>query len=147
MLIVSLVIGGVLLVALLLFIILRSKKSGRPCPQCRRVLRAEWAKCPFCNWKPSPRLEFLSEPNKGSSRPLDVAQITIGSGAGNIITIADPGVSHEHCEIRFVNGGFECLDFGSTNGVYINGERRKSVRLQRGDYIRCGNTEFRFWDE
>ena len=44
--------------------------------------------------------------------------------------LTDTGVSRKHVGIRRVDGGFELADLGSTNGVYVNGEkvaRRRST--------------------
>ena len=40
--------------------------------------------------------------------------------------------------------GYELADLGSTNGVYVNGERVAKRKLQLGDVIRVGATEMIF---
>ena len=66
---------------------------------------------------------------------------TIGSVAGNTVVLADPAVSKKHAGIRKVNGAYELADFGSTNGVYVNGHKVPKKTLEQGDIIRVGNTE------
>lgn len=61
--------------------------------------------------------------------------------SGNTIVLADPGVSRKHAGIRRDEGAYELADFGSTNGVYVNGQRVPKKALAAGDVVRVGNTE------
>jgi pSer/pThr/pTyr-binding forkhead associated (FHA) protein len=76
--------------------------------------------------------------------PLDKPVVSIGSVQGNDIVINDPSVSRKHIGIRKVDGGYEVADFGSTNGVFVNGERCPKKQLSIGDVIRVGNIEMVF---
>jgi pSer/pThr/pTyr-binding forkhead associated (FHA) protein len=69
---------------------------------------------------------------------------TIGSVPGNDLVIPDTSVSRKHVGIRRVEGGYEVADFGSTNGIYVNGERTPKKKLSVGDVIRVGNIEMIF---
>jgi len=68
--------------------------------------------------------------------------ITIGRSTGNNVVINDTLVSKSHCQIiQDSNGNYRLIDNNSTNGTYINGERRHGeVRLNQSDIIRIGNT-------
>ena len=75
---------------------------------------------------------------------LDKQVVTIGSVPGNDIVISDPSVSRKHIGIRRVEGGYEVADFGSTNGVFVNGDRVPKKKLAIGDVVRVGNIEMIF---
>jgi len=64
--------------------------------------------------------------------------------ATNDIVINDPSISRKHVGFRKVEGGYEVADFGSTNGVFVNGERMPKKKLAIGDVVRVGNTEIVF---
>ena len=73
--------------------------------------------------------------------PLERDVTTIGSVDGNTVLLKDTGVSRKHVGIRKVGGGFELADLGSTNGVFVNGEKAARRRLVAGDIIRIGTSE------
>ncbi len=71
--------------------------------------------------------------------------ITIGREVGNDVVIPSSEVSRKHAEIVPMPGGYHLNDL-STNGVFVNGARieQKQV-LGRGDVIKVGPEEFRFY--
>jgi pSer/pThr/pTyr-binding forkhead associated (FHA) protein len=91
-----------------------------------------------------PELEFVSGPLSGQIVGLERDVTTIGSVAGNTVLLTDTGVSRKHVGIRRVEAGFELADLGSTNGVYVNGEKVARRKLTAGDVIRVGTTEIVF---
>ncbi len=72
----------------------------------------------------------------------------IGRDAENTITIdQDPTVSGEHVNILYKQGKFYIKDKMSANGTFLNGkelEVEKAYELRDGDFLRFGNTEFKF---
>ncbi len=75
-------------------------------------------------------------------------QTTIGSADGNAIVIRHKSVSKKHAGIRVREGKrYELHDFGSTNGVFINGKRISKQFLKEKDLIRFGELEFEFFLE
>ena len=73
--------------------------------------------------------------------------IVLGREAGCDIVIAAPSVSRRHARIGPAAGGYEVMDT-STNGVLVNGARvQGSLAIARGDTIRIGPDEFRFYAE
>lgn len=127
-------------------LVVLSKRASTPqgqkvCEGCRRVMLPVWTKCLFCGWAPVARLEFILGPMANQTLPLVEEVTTIGSVAGNTVVLADPAVSRKHAGIRKVNGAYELADFGSTNGVYVNGHKVPKKTLEPGDIIRVGNTE------
>lgn len=141
-------IGVIVVVALLILVVLVvvAKANAQPkqqkiCGGCRRVMLPVWTKCLFCGWAPTARLEFILGPMANQVLSLTEEVTTIGSVAGNTVVLADPAVSRKHAGIRKVNGAYELADFGSTNGVYVNGHKVPKKTLEQGDIIRVGNTE------
>lgn len=119
-----------------------NRKGGpRACGGCRRNMLPAWTSCLFCGWVPGAKLDFIAGPMQGQSLQLSADVTTIGSVAGNTLVLADPAVSKKHAGIRKVAGGFELADFGSLNGVYINGQKVPKKTLVPGDILRVGNTE------
>lgn len=70
--------------------------------------------------------------------------VTIGRAASNRIHLEHPTVSSRHAEVRKVDGGFELVDLGSTNGTFVNGQRIRQQRLQPRDRISLGAVQFVF---
>ena len=69
----------------------------------------------------------------------------IGRDAGCDVVVPQGDVSRRHAEIVPAQAGYVLTDL-STNGVLVNGERVKySVLLGRGDVIRIGSEELRFY--
>lgn len=150
-LLVGIVVGGLVILALLvvLAVVLREPKDTVKvmCHGCGRIMRPDWSRCLFCGWTPPssiPRLEFMCGPLAGQTFSLAEDVTTIGSVAGNSIVLSDPAVSRKHVGIRRNGGSFDFADLGSTNGVYVNGQRMPRKQLASGDVLRVGNTEVVF---
>jgi hypothetical protein len=134
---------------LLMAAVARSKrKKEAPCKSCGRIMLPDWTSCKFCGAAARqirPELEFVSGPLVGQTVGLDRDVTTIGSVAGNTVLLSDTGVSRKHMGIRRIDGeSYELADLGSTNGVYVNGEKVARRMLAVGDVIRVGTTEMVF---
>ena len=70
---------------------------------------------------------------------------TVGRSPTSDIPIDDPFASSAHARI-FPREHFMYIeDMGSTNGTYLNGRRlRGAARLNIGDTVRIGDTEYRY---
>jgi hypothetical protein len=139
----------------------RRRRGGVRCPACGSSIKPAWVRCPSCGAETrrdgarsngasapaaAPRmgpavLEFVKGPLTGRSFPLDRDVTTVGSVDGNSVVLQDTGVSRKHVGIRKIDGGFELADLGSTNGVFVNGEKSARRRLVAGDVIRIGTSE------
>ena len=145
-LLIGVIVAGAIVLLVVVGVLARAgggarAKQQKVCGGCQRVMLPVWTKCLFCGWAPGARLEFILGPMANQTLKLADDVTTIGSVAGNTVVIADPGVSKKHAGIRKVDGGFELADFGSTNGVYVNGHKVPKKNLEPGDIIRVGNTE------
>ncbi|MDW8281271.1 MAG: FHA domain-containing protein [Myxococcales bacterium] len=124
--------------------------ANRPCAKCGRQMMKEWTRCLFCGHSPTfaigkpGLLHFVTGPLRDQVATLEKPVTTIGSVPGNDIVLNDTGVSRKHLGIRQVDGGYELADFGSTNGVFVNGEKVPRKLLSIGDIIRVGTTEMVF---
>ncbi len=49
-------------------------------------------------------------------------------------------ISRRHIEIRREGKSYRLIDLGSSNGVYVNGQKVENIVLQDGDEIRIGET-------
>jgi hypothetical protein len=142
---IGIIVGGAVFLLVVIIVIAKSgskKTAGqKTCGGCQRVMLPAWKKCMFCGWAPVARLEFILGPMANQTLSLTEEVTTIGSVAGNTVVLADPAVSRKHAGIRKLDGSYELADFGSTNGVYVNGQKVPKKALDPGDIIRVGNTE------
>jgi transcriptional regulator with GAF, ATPase, and Fis domain len=92
----------------------------------------------------TPKLVAISGPLADSVFPLDQPEVTIGRGVANVICIADPILSRQHCTISHENGQFLIKDFGSLHGTVVNGVPVTQHYLQHGDQISLGSSVFSF---
>lgn len=84
---------------------------------------------------------------------LSGSRMTIGRRSDNQIQLDDPTVSGIHAILSlqsdpYFDGHYRVtlVDFNSTNGVYVNGERCSQRELRQGDVIRLGQHEMLFDD-
>lgn len=68
----------------------------------------------------------------------------IGRGRACQIQISDPSVSRQHAQFRFSQGQWYIQDLQSSSGTFVNNIRVNASRLNQGDLIRAGSTEFEF---
>jgi pSer/pThr/pTyr-binding forkhead associated (FHA) protein len=75
------------------------------------------------------------------------ASLVIGRDAGCDVVVTSKNVSRRHCEVVTTPKGYLLVD-SSTNGTFVNGERIEAQHLlARGDVIRCGDYDFRFYGD
>ncbi len=72
---------------------------------------------------------------------------TIGRDRSSGIRIADSYLSRRHAAIQYIDTqGFYLVDFNSTNGSFVNGERAyQPLELKDGDRIKLGSMTFNFF--
>lgn len=75
----------------------------------------------------------------GLEVPVDRDWLVIGRGRGADLVLAEPTISRAHAAIgNDPQQGFFVEDLGSTNGTWLNGQRRERSRLSNGDEIQMG---------
>lgn len=91
-----------------------------------------------------PRLEI-----KGQNSIPVVERCTIGRHPSNTVVVDHKKVSRWHATIiRLSDREFRMMDFDTTNGTWLNGQRIKDPAvLANGDMIRIGPLEIRFVGE
>jgi pSer/pThr/pTyr-binding forkhead associated (FHA) protein len=78
---------------------------------------------------------------------IEAAVLRFGREAGADVVVPGNQVSRRHAEIVTTPRGYMLIDT-STNGSFVNGERVQDQRiLARGDVIKIGEEEFRFYAE
>ncbi len=86
-----------------------------------------------------------SGPLRGQTFKLVPKSSYVIGRAGDItIPEEDKTTSREHARVRDENGNFVIYDMGSTNHIYINGEKADRKVLLDGDKIKIGQNVFRF---
>lgn len=77
---------------------------------------------------------------------LSQQSTTIGRGSNNDVVVGSDAVSRVHARLERRGTEFIVSDLNSTNGTFINNERKRpfNARLNQGDQIRVGDTVFKF---
>jgi len=75
---------------------------------------------------------------------LERQTVTLGRGGENDIVVDSSSVSVKHAEMRRINGGYELVDLGSTNGIKLDDTRREVIPLQSGMTVSIGDVQFHF---
>lgn len=88
-------------------------------------------------------IAFLMEGNGATRHPVSSARTAIGRGRSNAVVIAHDSISRVHAELhRNRDGGFSVTDMDSLNGTFINGSRIKGThQVRAGDKIMFGEVE------
>lgn len=81
----------------------------------------------------------------GREYAVGVTGLAFGRDPACDVVIPSSEVSRRHAEIQLGEDGYVVTDT-STNGLFVNGDRVEGSRLlRRGDVIRMGNEDFRFY--
>lgn len=81
-------------------------------------------------------------PRAGLTWLLERGTTAIGRGPDQEIFLDDVTVSRRHAELTVGEGPPSIKDAGSTNGIYVNGERLDEAALAPGDEIIIGKYHF-----
>jgi len=81
----------------------------------------------------------LAGPHPGAVHRLGEGATILGRGDDADLVLEDEGVSRKHAKLLRSTGGFlNVVDLGSTNGVFVNGERVELAVVQLGDVLELG---------
>jgi two-component system cell cycle response regulator len=84
-------------------------------------------------------LVVIAGMDMGRTIPLDAEVTVLGRDPSCHGLIRDDGISRRHAEIhREKDGGYVLVDLGSTNGVFVAGERIDRRTLREGDKMLLG---------
>jgi pSer/pThr/pTyr-binding forkhead associated (FHA) protein len=76
--------------------------------------------------------------------PLPAQALRIGRVPDNDLVLSDLDISRHHAELRkSPAGGYEIVDLGSHNGIFVNGQRVTSKLLTEADLVSIGHSTFR----
>jgi two-component system, NtrC family, response regulator HydG len=90
-----------------------------------------------------PRLAAIAGKLKGTVFAIDDA-LVIGRETAADLCIADASVSRRHSRIEKKENDFIITDLDSLNGTFVNDVPVKSRRLEHGDRVRIGDSQFLF---
>jgi diguanylate cyclase (GGDEF)-like protein len=111
-----------------------------------RTTETHVAVAPLSTMRDRPTLTLLSGVDAGKLFALDAPETIIGRARDAGVRIDDVGISRQHARlIRRHDRTFIIEDMGSTNGVFVNGERTLNIDLLPGDQVQIGpNVTLRF---
>ena len=90
------------------------------------------------------RLRLVSGTGSGRSFELWQDRVNIGRDPSNVVSLDHTTVSLHHAILVRAGDHYKVRDLISTNGTYINGERRTGAELHNGDVLRFGDVEMRY---
>jgi pSer/pThr/pTyr-binding forkhead associated (FHA) protein len=83
---------------------------------------------------------------KGPGTPrevrLELDEIVVGRASDAQLSISSGAVSRRHAALLRSEDRYTCVDLGSSNGIYVNGEQVTSKELRDGDMLQIGDTLF-----
>lgn len=91
-------------------------------------------------------LRIESGDRAGETVALIGRGLTVGRRPANDIALQDSSVSGRHARLSIEGGQVLLIDFGSTNGTFVGGERVEEHDLKHGDEVRFGKIEVIFLD-
>jgi hypothetical protein len=88
-------------------------------------------------------LRVTAGPLRGKEFSFTHAPIRLGSSPKNeIYLFKDPKIDPVHAVIDKLRDTYELTDSGSASGTFVNRQRVRRVRLNEGDHIQIGDSEF-----
>jgi len=76
----------------------------------------------------------------GRMLELGDAPTVIGRSPEVDLSVDDEAVSRQHGQVERSGAGFDLVDLGSTNGLFVNNQRIERHSLEDGDRIQLGNS-------
>jgi len=93
---------------------------------------------------PPARLVMLSPPAPGQEFALNRPRMRLGRAEDLDMWVNHRSISREHAEFQVEGDAFRVVDLGSSNGLRVNGQEKRSHDLATGDVIEIGQVKLRF---
>ena len=92
------------------------------------------------------RLIFKSDDGKDMELQLgpNCPTVIVGRHKSCGIRTNNSTVSRRHAQVNYVDGAYQLVDMGSSNGSFFQGQRVSEHWLQHGDVFNCGAFKLRF---
>lgn len=90
------------------------------------------------------KMVVVSSNYAGLECVLDKAAQVIGRTDDNDVVIDHRSVSKHHAKIVREGAAYSIVDLGSSNGIFVNGEKYDRVELRPGDMVDLGHVRMRF---
>jgi pSer/pThr/pTyr-binding forkhead associated (FHA) protein len=87
-------------------------------------------------------LRMIKGPGAPQAYPLELDEIVVGRGNDAHVIIDGDSVSRRHASFTKHGKSHVCADLGSSNGIYVNGNKVESAELSDGDSIQIGDILF-----
>ena len=68
-------------------------------------------------------------------------EVIIGRDLHADVRVPHPGISRSHLILRHLDGGWRAVDNNSSNGIFVNGQRVRSVEIRDQQTIHLGNPD------
>lgn len=92
---------------------------------------------------PTIELDQIEGPEIGKRKKFKKSHITVGRSDADLV-VMDLDVSRHHALIEVLGkNSIFIRDLGSTNGTLVNGKRIQTEKIQSGDILHFGNTQWR----
>jgi hypothetical protein len=122
-------LAGAVLVAIVVFVILRTRKRPRAAYTAPGVPAAP----------PGYALVVRSGPGVGARYPLSQGVVTLGSAVDCQVLINHPSIFPHHARLTWDGRQFTVQDLGTTTGTFVNDYHvTRSVLLRPGDVLGLG---------
>lgn len=89
-----------------------------------------------------PRLYVLSGAHIGATHDFTDA-VEVGRAVENGLTLKGGSISRRHARFEQVDGRWFVVDLGSSNGVFVGGERVRRAAVEDGEPFKLGDIEVR----
>jgi diguanylate cyclase (GGDEF)-like protein len=117
-----------------------ASEPGPPPPSEARTTETEIVIAPQSLVANRPILTLLTGVNAGEVFAIERPQTVVGRAREAWVRLDAVGISRKHARIvRSSPTELAIEDLGSTNGVYVNGERVKTANLAPGDQVQIGS--------
>ncbi|MFC2028626.1 FHA domain-containing protein [Chloroflexota bacterium] len=94
----------------------------------------------------TPQYHAFLKTEGGLFFPLEGNSLNLGRAADCEIRIPDDAISSHHAVLRFSGENWFIQDANSSTGLFVNGQRIQTIKLQNGDKVGIGRTILTFRD-